>query len=108
MLTPHLFPPRPSKISWKKGLTSTPHSAIIHPMEATDKHPALDALFSSLSGGKNRQDIIAQGLCMTCDRTTTALFRDEVSRDEYRISGMCQSCQDSVFGADEPEQEPYK
>tara|TARA_R100000458_G_C8214957_1_gene201206 strand:- start:374 stop:616 length:243 start_codon:yes stop_codon:yes gene_type:complete len=77
-------------------------------MEATPKHFEIDTLLSIHAGGKNRYEIIRQGLCMTCDRTTTALFRDEVSRDEYRISGMCQDCQDSVFGADEPEEAPYK
>lgn len=25
-------------------------------------------------------------------------FRDELSRKEAKISGMCQKCQDSVFG----------
>jgi hypothetical protein len=25
-------------------------------------------------------------------------FRDEVSRKEYRISGLCQACQDQFFG----------
>lgn len=28
------------------------------------------------------------------------LFRNELSAKEYYISGMCQHCQDSVFGAD--------
>jgi hypothetical protein len=28
------------------------------------------------------------------------LFRNEGSAKEYRISGMCQACQDSVFGED--------
>ena len=28
------------------------------------------------------------------------LFRDEGSAKEYRISGMCQACQDAVFGGD--------
>lgn len=28
-------------------------------------------------------------------------FKDELSRKEYRISGICQSCQDKVFGGDE-------
>lgn len=28
------------------------------------------------------------------------MFRDELSAREYYISAMCQSCQDSVFGAD--------
>lgn len=27
------------------------------------------------------------------------MFRDELSAREYYISGMCQACQDSVFGA---------
>jgi hypothetical protein len=26
------------------------------------------------------------------------IFRDELSAREYRISGMCQACQDGVFG----------
>jgi hypothetical protein len=29
-------------------------------------------------------------------------FRDNVSRDEYRISGLCQTCQDATF-AEYPE-----
>jgi len=28
-------------------------------------------------------------------------FRDALSAKEYTISGLCQKCQDSVFGADE-------
>lgn len=27
-------------------------------------------------------------------------FRNAVSKREYEVSGMCQKCQDSVFGAD--------
>lgn len=25
-------------------------------------------------------------------------FRDELSRKEYKISGLCQNCQDDMFG----------
>lgn len=25
-------------------------------------------------------------------------FRDTLSRDEYKISGLCQNCQDNIFG----------
>jgi len=25
-------------------------------------------------------------------------FKDEISRHEYTISGLCQKCQDSIFG----------
>ena len=27
-------------------------------------------------------------------------FRNEISKKEYTISGLCQQCQDSVFGED--------
>lgn len=49
--------------------------------------------------------------CPTCGKEATKtprndlpvafLFRDELSAREYRISGMCQACQDSVFGVDD-------
>jgi hypothetical protein len=79
-------------------LTNPQPFGIMNDMKATQKNPLLDAFLSTLNGGKVREDIIRQGLCMTCDRTTKATFRDEASRNEYRISGMCQSCQDKVFG----------
>ena len=28
-------------------------------------------------------------------------FRDDLSRTEYGISGLCQTCQDKVFGTDD-------
>jgi hypothetical protein len=34
--------------------------------------------------------------CAKCG-TKTALFRDQASRAEYQLSGMCQSCQDAFF-----------
>ena len=30
-------------------------------------------------------------------------FRDELSRKEFRISGICQNCQDEVFGGPDDE-----
>lgn len=38
--------------------------------------------------------------CPTCGMPVGG-FRDELSRKEYGISGMCQACQDSVFGEEE-------
>lgn len=35
-----------------------------------------------------------------CGGSATA-FRDELSAREYRISGLCQACQDRVFGHNE-------
>ena len=37
--------------------------------------------------------------CVTCPNDILDMdFRDEISIKEYGISGMCQECQDSVFG----------
>ncbi len=37
-------------------------------------------------------------LCPCCGKVITAdEFRDDLSKREYNISGMCQKCQDSVF-----------
>ena len=45
--------------------------------------------------------------CMTCGkppsdspRGPAFLFRDHLSAKEYKISGMCQTCQDGVFDCD--------
>lgn len=43
---------------------------------------------------------IKQNKCPTCGKPVGE-FRDELSRTEYKISGMCQECQDSVFGEEE-------
>jgi len=43
-----------------------------------------------------------RGLCPTCGKEINlAEFYDELSLKELSISGMCQSCQDSVFGGGE-------
>jgi hypothetical protein len=40
---------------------------------------------------------IQNKVCPTC-KEKVGEFRDELSEKEYTISGMCQECQDSVFG----------
>ena len=41
--------------------------------------------------------------CPMCGKEITG-FRDELSKKEFSISGMCQACQDQIFGgADEDE-----
>jgi|TARA_R100000482_G_C5045091_1_gene110111 hypothetical protein len=45
---------------------------------------------------QQRQDVL-NGKCPTC-RRDVGEFRDEISAKEYLISGMCQPCQDDVFG----------
>ena len=42
---------------------------------------------------------IDRGRCPTCDAPVDpGAFRDALSRKEFTISGMCQTCQDEVFG----------
>ena len=36
-----------------------------------------------------------------CCQEPVGEFTDDLSRCEYAISGMCQKCQDSVFGGEE-------
>ena len=47
-------------------------------------------------------DRVMSGLCVTCDsnRLRGVDFRDDLSRKEYGISGMCQACQDRVYGTE--------
>ena len=64
--------------------------------EPTKKAAAIELAISRLAR-KSREIQIASGLCMTCEGEATT-FKDDLSRKEYTISGMCQSCQDSVYG----------
>ena len=47
-----------------------------------------------------RSTSIRQNVCTICRREAVA-FRDSLSEKEYTISGLCQDCQDSVFGVDD-------
>jgi hypothetical protein len=71
--------------------------------EPTEKAPEINQLLNSLSGGDRERDIRAN-VCIPkpigCGGPAVE-FRDELSRREYRISGLCQRCQDSVFGGEE-------
>jgi len=41
---------------------------------------------------------VEQGLCPFCGKPIDPNeFRDEASQREYKMSGMCQACQDKVF-----------
>jgi len=66
--------------------------------EPSHKAPAIDLLLSRLTG-KSREQQLAAGLCMTCSGDAK-VFTDDLSRREYTISGMCQRCQDGVFGGE--------
>ena len=49
-------------------------------------------------------DRIINGDCSFCAEPLTP-FKDALSKKEYSISGMCQTCQDGIFGAVEDAEE---
>ena len=42
-------------------------------------------------------ELRAEGKCTYCAEPVVHEFRNELSRREFEISGMCQSCQDQFF-----------
>ena len=64
--------------------------------KSPDMVDALDKLFPGLKAKINA------GKCPTCGEPANS-FRDEISHKEFMISGMCQECQDSIFGGDPQE-----
>ena len=53
-------------------------------------------------------DRVINGVCTFCAVTVMAdEFVDDLSKKEYSISGMCQTCQDKTFGLTEEELETY-
>lgn len=67
----------------------------------TPKAVGVEALLTALTG-QHRPTTIRSNTCVWC-KADAQEFRDELSRREYRISGLCQVCQDEVFGTDEDE-----
>lgn len=71
-------------------------------MQPTEKGPQIDQLLNDLTG-KDRVQTIQADQCTTCDRPIGE-FTDDLSLKEYKISGMCQRCQDEFFN--QPKEEP--
>tara|TARA_R100000008_G_scaffold26216_1_gene14299 strand:- start:823 stop:1041 length:219 start_codon:yes stop_codon:yes gene_type:complete len=68
-------------------------------MEPTKKSPQIESLLTSITG-VSRVGAVREASCVTCGGEAR-IFRDDLSRKEYTISGMCQDCQDKVFGYEE-------
>ena len=65
------------------------------------KSENIDELFKNLYG-VDRKTSIVNCTCVSCDsKVSKEGFRDEVSLREFHISGLCQVCQDKVFGFEE-------
>jgi hypothetical protein len=45
-------------------------------------------------------ELVNRNICSFC-KEPAGCFRNAISAKEYRISGLCQSCQDEVFGQEE-------
>ena len=69
--------------------------------QATSKAPVLDEFYAE-TFGVDRVQSVETGTCVSCggDVLKTS-FRDPLSFQEFTISGLCQPCQDSVFGYSE-------
>lgn len=51
------------------------------------------------AGFNDEMNKVKQGKCPHCDKPVIIQdFRNEISRREFKISGLCQKCQDEIFG----------
>lgn len=68
--------------------------------EPTEKAEEIEDFLEDLTG---RTTAITSAMCVKepagCGKPVIG-FRNEISEREYRISGLCQVCQDSTFGVD--------
>jgi hypothetical protein len=76
------------------------HSRNLRKEEAIDEGEAKDRPFAKLAAqvafGNQGSKALAAGRCPSC-KGEAKEFKDELSKKEYSISGMCQKCQDKVF-----------
>lgn len=70
-------------------------------MKPSKKSPEINKLIDSIIG-VNREQRINSNKCIPppigCGKPIGE-FRDELSRKEYTISGLCSECQDKIFGS---------
>lgn len=65
-------------------------------MEPTRKSYAINKSLKEFFG-VDREDSITNDVCVMCKKPADS-FDDELSRKEFSISGLCQQCQNKVFG----------
>jgi hypothetical protein len=66
-------------------------------LKPTYKSNALNEMLRIISG-KDRVSTILKGECMLCDEPHAVLtLENELEKQEYRISGMCHTCQVTAF-----------
>lgn len=68
----------------------------------TNKSPEMTKALDSLTKqafSRSRTASIQGDKCVICGGPAAG-FKDEISKREYEISGLCQRCQDDTFGPD--------
>lgn len=64
--------------------------------EPSRKSAGMESTLKAMFG---RSSAITANVCVSCEQAVTKEnIRDQLSWREYTISGLCQSCQDEVFG----------
>lgn len=49
-------------------------------------------------GFSKEVDLIEKGFCPFCKRQVNVTeFKNEISKREFKISGLCRECQDKIF-----------
>lgn len=57
----------------------------------------IEKILDSIVPGSTKNK--AEGICVICkEKVKHNEFKDELSRQEYNITGFCQSCQDEFYG----------
>jgi hypothetical protein len=69
------------------------------PLEKAEKSDAIESILEGVSKslGTPRSVAFESSACVICSGPANA-FRDTTSEKEYTISGMCQGCQDKIWG----------
>lgn len=67
------------------------------------KNKIMNKDLMNLLGFDKELDLVKNKKCPSCGQgIDESAFDSECSRNEYTISGLCQECQDSIFGFEEP------
>ena len=71
-------------------------------LKGTDKSPEMEEALNKITRAIFKRERTGD-VCVTCgsNKVKPEDFRDNLSRKEFRISKMCQACQDSVFNDDD-------
>ncbi|MBD36251.1 MAG: hypothetical protein CL512_05730 [Actinobacteria bacterium] len=66
--------------------------------QPSDKAEQVDHAITAIFGFDRKENIKAKQCVFCGTQVELDSFKDEVSLKEFHISGMCQPCQDKVFG----------